>query len=47
MRPGFFFSLAGPDLRPLRRVMVKPKILEYEKLVSLAPLKVHSTATVT
>ena len=32
---------------PQRRVMVNPRILEYEKLVSLAQLKVHSTATVT
>jgi uncharacterized protein (DUF362 family) len=32
---------------PQRRVMVNPKVLEYEKLVSLAQLKVHSTATVT
>ena len=32
---------------PQRRVMVNPKVLEYEKLVSLAQLKVHSTAAVT
>lgn len=32
---------------PQRRVMVNARILEYEKLVSLAQLKVHSTATVT
>jgi uncharacterized protein (DUF362 family) len=32
---------------PQRRVMVNPRVLEYEKLVSLAQLKVHSTATVT
>jgi uncharacterized protein (DUF362 family) len=32
---------------PQRRVMVNPRVLEYEKLVSLAQLKFHSTATVT
>jgi uncharacterized protein (DUF362 family) len=32
---------------PQRRVMVNPRVFEYEKLVSLAQLKVHSTATVT
>jgi uncharacterized protein (DUF362 family) len=32
---------------PQRRVMVNPRVLQYEKLVSLAQLKVHSTATVT
>jgi uncharacterized protein (DUF362 family) len=32
---------------PQRRIMVNPRVLEYEKLVSLAQLKVHSTATVT
>ena len=32
---------------PQRRVMVNPRVLEYEKLVSLAQLKVHRTATVT
>ena len=32
---------------PQRRVMVNPKVLEYEKLVSLAQLKMHRTATVT
>ena len=32
---------------PQRRMMVNPRVLEYEKLVSLAQLKVHSTATVT
>ena len=32
---------------PQRKVMVNPRVLEYEKLVSLAQLKVHSTATVT
>ena len=32
---------------PQRRVMVNPRVLTYEKLVSLAQLKVHSTATVT
>ena len=30
-----------------RRVMVNPRVLQYEKLVSLAQLKVHRTATVT
>ncbi len=32
---------------PQRKVMVNPRVLEYEKLVSLAQLKVHRTATVT
>jgi uncharacterized protein (DUF362 family) len=32
---------------PQRRVMVNPRIFTYEKLISLAQLKVHSTATVT
>lgn len=32
---------------PQRQVMVNPRIFEYEKLVSLSQLKVHSTATVT
>ncbi len=32
---------------PQRRVMVNPQVLQYEKLVSLAQLKVHRTATVT
>ncbi len=32
---------------PQRKVMVNPRVLEYEKLVSLAQLKVHSTAAVT
>ena len=32
---------------PQRSIMVNPRVLEYEKLVSLAQLKVHSTATVT
>lgn len=32
---------------PQRRVMVNPRVLEYERLVSLAQLKVHQTATVT
>ncbi len=32
---------------PQRRIMVNPRVLTYEKLVSLAQLKVHSTATVT
>jgi uncharacterized protein (DUF362 family) len=32
---------------PQRRVMVNPRVLEYEKIVSLAQLKVHQTATVT
>jgi uncharacterized protein (DUF362 family) len=32
---------------PQRKIMVNPRVLEYEKLVSLAQLKVHSTATVT
>ena len=32
---------------PQRQIMVNPRVLEYEKLVSLAQLKVHRTATVT
>lgn len=32
---------------PQRSVMVNPRILEYEALVSLAQLKLHETATVT
>jgi uncharacterized protein (DUF362 family) len=32
---------------PQRKVMVNPRVLEYEKLVSLAQLKIHRTATVT
>src|SRR5947199_2535235 len=32
---------------PQRHVMVNPRVLEYEKLVSLAQLKVHRSATVT
>jgi uncharacterized protein (DUF362 family) len=32
---------------PQHRVMVNPRVLTYEKLVSLAQLKVHSTAAVT
>ena len=32
---------------PQRRIMVNPRVLTYEKIVSLAQLKVHSTATVT
>jgi uncharacterized protein (DUF362 family) len=32
---------------PQRRIMVNPRVFTYEKLVSLAQMKVHSTATVT
>jgi len=32
---------------PQRQVMVNPRVLEYETLVSLAQLKLHATATVT
>ncbi|MBX6312216.1 MAG: DUF362 domain-containing protein [Isosphaeraceae bacterium] len=32
---------------PQRQVMVNPRVLQYERLVSLAQLKVHQTATVT
>ena len=32
---------------PQRSVMVNPRVLEYETLVSLSQLKLHSTATVT
>ncbi len=32
---------------PQRRIVVNPRVLTYEKIVSLAQLKVHSTATVT
>ena len=40
----------GPDREvtgPQREVMVNPRVLEYETLVSLAQLKLHATATVT
>src|SRR5918912_4328565 len=36
-------DVAGPQ----QAVMVNPRVLEYETLVSLAQLKLHSTATVT
>jgi uncharacterized protein (DUF362 family) len=36
-------DVAGPQ----RSVMVNPRVLEYQTLVSLAQLKVHETATVT
>src|SRR5205823_10288422 len=36
-------DVAGPQ----RSVMVNPRVLEYETLVSLAQLKLHETATVT
>ena len=36
-------QVAGPQ----KAVMVNPRVLEYETLVSLAQLKVHETATVT
>ncbi len=32
---------------PQRRVMVNPRIMEYETIISLAQLKLHETATVT
>lgn len=32
---------------PQRRVMINPRLLEYEVIVSLAQLKLHATATVT
>jgi uncharacterized protein (DUF362 family) len=32
---------------PQRQIMVNPRVRQYEKLVSLAQLKVHRTATVT
>jgi len=32
---------------PQQQIMVNPRVLEYETLVSLAQLKLHSTATVT
>src|SRR5205807_3033242 len=32
---------------PQESIMVNPRVLEYETLVSLAQLKVHETATVT
>jgi len=36
------------DVRgPQRSVMVNPRVMEYETLISLAQLKVHETATVT
>src|SRR5947209_168978 len=40
----------GPDREvegPQKSVMVNPRVLEYETLVSLAQLKLHATATVT
>ena len=40
----------GPDPEttgPQKSVMVNPRVLEYETLISLANLKVHATATVT
>lgn len=49
----FFDHTAGPftevDLHfgPQRKVVVNPRVLEYDKIVSLAQLKVHSTACVT
>ncbi len=36
-------QVAGPQ----RTVMVNPRVLEYETLIALSQLKVHSTATVT
>ena len=41
------FAAVDLAFGPQRRVMVNPRIFTYEKLVSLAQLKVHSTATVT
>lgn len=41
------FTAVDLPFGPQRRIMVNPRVLEYEKLVSLAQLKVHSTATVT
>jgi uncharacterized protein (DUF362 family) len=49
----FFDHNRGPfqeitlESGPQRRVMVNPRILEYEAVVSLAQLKLHETATVT
>jgi uncharacterized protein (DUF362 family) len=40
----------GPDpqtMGPQKSVMVNPRVLEYETLVSVAQLKLHATATVT
>jgi uncharacterized protein (DUF362 family) len=37
------FGVDGPQ----KEVMVNPKVLEYETLISLSQLKVHETATVT
>jgi len=40
----------GPDAEvqgPQKSVMVNPRVLEYETLISLAQLKLHQTATVT
>lgn len=49
-----FFDHNRPPLQevplafgPQRKIVVNPRLLEYEKLVSLAQLEVHSTATVT
>jgi len=41
------FTSVDLPFGPQRRIMVNPRVLEYDKLVSLAQLKVHSTATVT
>ncbi len=41
------FQAVDVPFGPQRKIMVNPRVLTYEKLVSLAQLKVHSTATVT
>src|SRR5205807_3216541 len=41
------YSPAADVQGPQREVMVNPRVLEYETLVSLAQLKLHETATVT
>ena len=41
------FEAVAVPFGPQRKIMVNPRVLTYDKLVSLAQLKVHSTATVT
>ena len=41
------FTAVDLPFGPQRKIMVNPRVLTYDKLVSLAQLKVHSTATVT
>ncbi|MGP0064260.1 MAG: DUF362 domain-containing protein [Isosphaeraceae bacterium] len=41
------FEAVDLPFGPQRQIMVNPRVLRYEKLVSLAQLEVHRTATVT